>query len=247
MVKCPKYKMVLAYLGSGYAGWQVQPGQPTIQGELERAVRRITREEARVVGAGRTDSGVHALNQVAHFRLCRPAPAGLVKSLNAVLPAQIRVKRIRAVPDHFHARKDAWKKRYVYRIYDGPVLDPFLWGRVHHCWFPLAAPAMRTAAPRLEGRHDFSAFAAAGTNSPDRRRTLYLAEVLKRGHHWQLRFESNGFLYHMVRNMVGTLLEVGRGRRPWQDVERLLKSGDRQQAGPTAPAQGLYLVKVWYR
>ncbi len=241
-----KYKMVLAYLGSGYAGWQVQPGQPTIQGELEGALRRITREETRVVGAGRTDSGVHALNQVAHFRLRGPAPANLVRSLNAVLSSQIRVKRIRAVPDHFHARKDAWKKRYVYRIYDGPVLDPFLLGRVHHLRFRLAAPPMRAGAQLLLGSHDFSAFAAAGTSSRDRRRTLYLAEVLRRGHHWRFRFEANGFLHHMVRNIVGTLLQVGCGGHPPEDIFRILKSRDRQQAGPTAPAQGLYLVKVWY-
>lgn len=239
--------MVVAYLGSGCAGWQIQPGQPTIQGELQRALRQITGQETKVVGAGRTDSGVHALHQVAHFRLPRMEPTKLVRSLNAILPVQIRVKYILAVPDSFHALRDALKKRYVYRIYNGRVLSPFLQGRVYHFRFHLAAQPMQEAARLLLGKHDFGSFVAAGSKVLNRRRTLYRADLLKKGHHWQLQFEANGFLHHMVRNIVGTLLQVGRGRWPGQEIARILQARDRKQAGPTAPAQGLYLVKIWYR
>jgi len=242
-----KYKLTIQYLGTRFSGWQIQKDRKTVQQTLKEAVTRVTGETASVVGAGRTDAGVHALEQVAHLRLESSMPARrLQRALNGVLPADIRVKRLARVSLVFHAQKDAVKKRYVYRIVNDQVLSPFLKGLVCHIFPKLDVEAMDAAARLFEGRHDFTAFAASTTTVKDRHRTVFRSQVRKRGTEIRYEVEADGFLHHMVRNMAGTLIEVGTGKRQVADIGRILESGDRRQAGVTAPPEGLYLAKVWY-
>ncbi len=242
-----KYRMLLQYLGTRYAGWQVQKGRPTVQQLLQEALEQISGERVSVVGSGRTDSGVHALGQVAHFRLSMPREVPrLEKALNGVLPWDVRVLRLREAPAGFHAQRDARRKRYLYRIHNGPVLPPFLYGRVFHARRPLDAALMQAGAEGIRGRHDFSGFAASRSRVRDKRRTVSLSRVCQRGHYLDYCIEGDGFLHHMVRNIAGTLLEVGWRRRPPEDVRRILEARDRRLAGPTAAARGLYLARVWY-
>lgn len=243
-----KYKLTVQYVGTRFSGWQVQKERRTVQASLKEAVKRVTGETASVVGAGRTDAGVHALAQVAHLRLETALPTRrLQRALNGVLPPDIRVKRLVRVPLGFHAQKDAVKKQYLYRIANDPVLSPFLKGFVCHVFPRLDVAAMDTAAREFEGRHDFTAFAASTTTVKDRHRTVFRSRVTRKGTEIRYEVEADGFLHHMVRNMAGTLIEVGTGKRQPEDISRILHSGDRRQAGMTAPPEGLYLVKVWYR
>ncbi len=242
-----KYKILIQYLGTRYQGWQIQGREPTIQLALTDAVEKVTRERVSVVGSGRTDSGVHALGQVAHFRLDGRQDTGRLKrALNGVLPEDIRILRLTPVAASFHAQKDAQKKRYLYRIYDGDVLGPFFWGRVFHSHHQLDSQRMAQAAGLILGRHDFTGFAASRSSARDKRRTVLRSQVRRRGRHLSYVIEGDGFLHHMVRNIVGTLLEVGRCRRPAEDMPAILKAGDRRLAGPTAAPWGLYLSRVWY-
>lgn len=243
----PKYRMVLQYVGTRYAGWQVQKNRKTIQGTLQEALRALGGENTSVVGAGRTDAGVHALGQVAHFRLQKNlAPNYLLRALNGILPWDICVMRVQGAAPEFHAQQDALRKRYEYRIYNGRVLPPFLHGCVYHCVAPLDVGAMAKAAGLLPGAHDFSGFAASSSRAQNKLRTVFLSQLQKRGHDIRYRIEADGLLHHMVRNIVGTLLQVGRGKRPPEDVLSILESRDRRNAGPTAPGHGLYLVRIWY-
>ncbi|HXK61351.1 MAG TPA: tRNA pseudouridine(38-40) synthase TruA [Acidobacteriota bacterium] len=242
------YKLTIQYVGTRYAGWQIQRNQRTVQGTLKEALGRLTGETVSVIGAGRTDSGVHALGQVAQIRLHKQMEARrLQRALNAILPPDIRIASARVVPSGFHAQKQAVRKRYVYRIFNGQVLPPFLCGLV--CQVPVALDleAMIQAAGLIVGRHDFRGFAAASSAVKDFRRTVAVSRLVRRGRHIRYTIEADGFLHHMVRNIVGTLLEIGRGKRSPSDMIRILESRDRKQAGPTAPPEGLYLVKVWYR
>lgn len=242
-----KYKGVIQYIGAGYAGWQIQAQRPTVQGTLKDALTRVSGETASIVAAGRTDAGVHALGQVIHFRLQKDLPPPrLLRALNGVLPADIRVLKLVAAPPDFHAQKHARRKRYEYRIYNGPVLSPFLNGFVYHVVHPLDHDAMQSACRLFSGAHDFSGFAAASTTVKSRRRTIFLSRLQKSGHRLVYQVEADGFLHHMIRNIVGTLLQVGKGQRPPDDISSILKSRDRRHAGPTAPAHGLYLVRIWY-
>ena len=242
-----KYKLVLQYIGTRYAGWQIQKNQDTVQGKLKAALQQLTGEDVTVVGAGRTDSGVHAMEQVAHFTLSREATLQkLFQGLNGILPWDIRVMRIDPAHPGFHAQKDALKKRYEYRIYNGPALPPFFYGYVHHMTHPLNVPAMQSAAEQLCQSHDFSGFAAASTRVKNPTRTVFLSRVRERECHVTYQIEGNGFLHHMVRNIVGTLLEIGAEKRSPADILKILDSKDRRMAGPTAPAHGLYLMNVWY-
>lgn len=243
----PKYKAVIQYVGGGYAGWQIQPGRPTVQETLREALHRVSREDASWIAAGRTDSGVHALGQTAHFILSRPFPVErLIRSINGVLPADIRLQKLIRVRDSFHAQKEARRKRYEYRIYNGPFLPPFLNGYVEHVPRNLDVEAMQLGARLLRGTWDFSAFAASSGTVLTRVRTLSLSNLSRKGPHLTYAVEADGFLQHMVRNIVGTLLQIGDGRRDPVDVLRLLASRNRRNAGPTAAARGLYLVKVYY-
>ena len=243
-----KYRLVVQYRSDGYSGWQVQKNRPTVAGTIEAALTRITGETVSVVGAGRTDAGVHALGQVAHFRLRRSRAADrLLKSLNGVLPAQIRVLRLSVASAAFHAQKDAKRKRYIYRVYNGPVLSPFLEGRVQQVYRPLSLEAMQQASGLIVGTLDFSGFTASASQVRNRIRTVYVSRWQRKGRHFSYRIEGDGFLHHMVRNLVGTMLQIGHGQRPARDMTMILESRDRRLAGPTAPARGLFLARVWYR
>ena len=239
---------MVQYRSDGYSGWQVQKNRPTVAGTIEAALARITGETVSVVGAGRTDAGVHALGQVAHFRLRRSRAADrLLKSLNGVLPAQIRVLRLSVASAAFHAQKDAKRKRYIYRVYNGPVLSPFLEGRVQQVYRPLSLEAMQQASGLIVGTLDFSGFTASASQVRNRIRTVYVSRWQRKGRHFSYRIEGDGFLHHMVRNLVGTMLQIGHGQRPARDMTMILESRDRRLAGPTAPARGLFLARVWYR
>ncbi len=242
-----KYKAVLQYIGTRYAGWQIQKDRKTVQGCLKEALGILSGEDVTVIGAGRTDAGVHALGQVAHFRIQKEFALGrLHRALNSLLPWDIRVIRLKVTRPNFHAQKHALKKRYEYRIYNGLILSPFLYGYVHHTPAPLNSTAMKEAASLLCGRRDFSGFAAAGTQTGNRNRHVFVSRLRRRGHLILYQIEADGFLHHMVRNIVGTLLQVALGQRPSEDIVSIFKSQDRRNAGPTASAHGLYLMKVFY-
>jgi tRNA pseudouridine38-40 synthase len=252
-------RLVLAYDGTDFHGWQRQPDLPTIQECLETALARLTGETAHVWGSGRTDAGVHALNQVANFRIASPIPCdNLVKALNDLLPPTIRIKGAREVAERFHARYDVRSKTYRYRILQTPVCSPFLCRSVCHHPYPLDHARMAEAARFFEGEHDFTSFAAVaaeeGTGEEKESsgramvRTIFSSRLFRRPRTALLVYEvtGSGFLHHMVRNMVGTMMEVGRGRLAPQDIVKILAARDRTLAGPTAPAQGLCLMKVEY-
>lgn len=243
-------KLTLAYDGTEFVGWQRQAAGVSIQGLLEDALKPFEGEPVTVHGAGRTDAGVHALAQVASVRLTATIePATLARALNAVLPAAVRVLDVEEVPDDFHARFSATGKTYEYRIVNAPFVSPFLYRYVWHIGPRLDVAAMGAAAEPLRGRHDFSAFQGAGSDVHTSERTVHRIE-------WDgdsapdrplvFRIAGDGFLRHMVRNVVGTLVEVGLGRWPAAAVTEILASRDRSRAGTTAPPHGLFLVRVLY-
>lgn len=247
------YKLTVAYDGTDYAGWQIQLGQPTVQGMLERALAKLLKERVPVTGSGRTDSGVHALGQVASLSTAAwQAPADkLAAAMNSKLPADIRVLESAEAPYDFHAVRDAKRKRYRYQMQLGGVRDPF---EHRYRWY-FAAPVdigpMQEAAQYLVGRHDFATFQAAGSNRKTTVRTVYdcvVSEDRGRGgcRGLAVEIEANGFLYNMVRNIVGSLVEVGRGAQSPRWIESIRDAADRTIAGPTAPPQGLFLMKVDY-
>lgn len=243
--------LTIAYEGGAYAGWQVQPGQRTVQAELEQALLKITGETIRVVGSGRTDAGVHALGQVAGFRTSGAMTADVFqRALNAELPEDIAIlSAAEAVPE-FHPIRDSVSKRYRYLIDDSPVRDVFARRFVWHYRRPLDETAMAAGAAHLLGRHDFSSFETTGAPRPDSIRTVSHLSVVRGRDEQQNRItievEADGFLYNMVRAIVGTLVEVGRGAQPAEWIREVLESTDRSEAGPTAPPQGLFLLWVKY-
>ena len=244
-------RLTLAYDGRQFYGWQIQPERPTIQGALADILRKITQEKIWVYGAARTDAGVHALGQVAHFKTRTKIPAeNLQRALNALLPPAIRILKVDEVPPDFHARWHAAAKIYRYRILRAPLCPPFLWQQVYHYPFPLNEEAMAQAAPLFEGEHDFSAFGTWDPEEKDRSkvRTVFLSCVERDAENQELVYTVRGrsFLRYMVRKMVGTLIDVGKGRLQPDDIPRLIEARDRSQAGPTAPPEGLYLVSVEY-
>jgi tRNA pseudouridine38-40 synthase len=243
----PNYRLLVEYDGTDLAGWQVQAqGARTVQGCLTDAIERISGERVRVTGAGRTDAGVHAEGQVASFSLGKALPVErLLAGLNGVLPRDIGIREVAAVPDDFDALRCATGKRYVYRLWNGRFRSPLRARRFLHVPRALDLAAMRAASADLVGEHDFSAFRAAGSDvRTSVRRLDRIAIAGEPGGEIELVFEGGGFLRHMVRNLVGTLLEVGHGRRPPDSMPALLATLDRDQAGPTAPAHGLCLERV---
>ena len=240
-------KLIMAYDGSSYHGFQVQRHGPTIQEVLERALRDLTGEKIRVTPAGRTDAGVHALGQLVKIRTgSSMPPARYAPALNTYLPRDIVIKLSREVPEDFHARFDAIGKVYTYVVHQGPHQSPFLSHHAHFVQRPLDWDKIAEAAALLQGRHDFKSFQAAGSTVTNTVRTLSRVELARRGPFYLLTFVGDGFLYHQVRNMVGTLLEVGAGRLQPDDIMGILKAGRRECAGPTAPAAGLFLSRVLY-
>jgi tRNA pseudouridine38-40 synthase len=250
------WKLVLAYDGTDFRGWQVQPGLPTIQGELAAAIERVCGEHALPQGSGRTDAGVHALAQVASVALESPIPApNLLRALNRTLPASIRVLETVHAPSNFHARHSAVAKQYEYRIYRGEICPPELARYVYDLAWPLDIAAMQQAAPLVLGMHDFSSFAAvdadrtarmAADPDMDNVRTLTHSSWREEGNLLVYTVRGNGFLHHMVRNLVGTFLEIGRGQRSPADLPALIASRNRMAAGATAPGRGLFLHSVSY-
>jgi tRNA pseudouridine38-40 synthase len=244
-------KLTLAYDGTAYSGWQTQPGRLTVQGALEAVLAKITGSAVRVVGASRTDAGVHALGQVASFSIeSRLSAEVFGRALNAELPHDVAVREAVEVHEGFHSIRDAVRKRYRYAICDGPVRDVF---RLRYAWQlyeRLDGEAMHAAAQALVGTHDFASFQTSGSPREDTVRTIHEL-VVQRGRAGDpdlvtVEVEGNGFLYNMVRTIVGTLVEVGRGVRPETWPAEVLAARDRRAAGRTAPPQGLFLLRVEY-
>ena len=264
-------KLILSYDGSEFAGWQVQPDRATIQGTLASAIGRLTGENVLPQGSGRTDAGVHALGQVATFATASPIPtANWVKALNDILPAAIRVLEVSEAAADFHARKSAHAKTYHYRIYRDPICPPFLARYVWHYPFPLVEDGMIAAAQLVVGEHDFTSFAAVDPERVERMageifnheghegsrrknggpvsnvRTIFSSVWTRQGEELVYSVRGNGFLHHMVRNLVGTYVLVGKGMLSLDDFRGVLTARDRSAAGATAPSSGLYLVVVEY-
>jgi len=244
-------KLTLAYDGTDFAGWQVQPDSPSIQGTLASAIGRVTGEKVLPQGSGRTDAGVHALAQVATLQTESVIPAGnFVVALNDILPASIRVLAADEVAPDFHPRKSARAKTYRYRIYREAICPPFLARYVWHYPYPLDEDAMREAAPLVEGEHDFTSFAAVdperGRESLSNVRSIFSSGWRRDSSELVYQVRGNGFLHHMVRNLVGTFLLVGKGTLKPGDVTTILRACERSAAGATAPPGGLCLVNVEY-
>jgi tRNA pseudouridine38-40 synthase len=246
--------LTIAYDGTDFSGWQVQPGERTIQGMLERALQRITSEPVQVIGSGRTDAGVHALAQVASCTLphWRDSAVRLAHALNSHLPDTIVVNESCEAPDDFHPIRDAIGKRYRYQLQLGGIRDVFEHRYRWHLHGRLDLDRMRSAAERLTGLHDFASFQAAGSDRKTTTRNLRHCELIRQETansdrlHLAIEVEADGFLYNMVRNIVGTLIEVGRGKQAPQWIDDVIAQCDRNAAGQTAPAHGLFLVRVEY-
>lgn len=246
-----RLRVTVAYDGTDYCGWQFQTTGRSIQGTFEAAWQRITGETIRVSASGRTDAGVHALGQVVSLSTASALSVDtLQRALNASLPSDIRVRQLAEAADDFHAIRDAVSKRYRYLVQDGPIVDVFCRRYAWHVPQHLDITAMRCAAEWLVGEHDFAALQTSGSPRVSTIRHVYELTLQRRPGPMAelacLEIEANGFLYNMVRNIVGTLVQVGRGKQPPEWVERVLETRDRRQAGPTAPARGLYLVSVRY-
>jgi tRNA pseudouridine38-40 synthase len=246
------FKLTIAYDGTNYHGWQAQSNKPTIQGELVSVLERLTQEHVALHGAGRTDAGVHALGQVGSFRtMSTLAAAEFQRALNALLPHEIRIVGSEEVGPTFNARWSAKGKTYRYRLYRGKVVPPFIYRFVLHYPFPLDEDRMRAAAARFIGTHDFASFAAStGSEEDDKERStereIFSTELARSADNEELVFTVRGrsFLRYMVRKMMGTLLDVGRGKLAPDDIDRLFELKDRSKSGPTVPPQGLVMVEV---
>jgi tRNA pseudouridine38-40 synthase len=266
------WRLTVAYDGTDFQGWQVQPGRATIQGELQAALGRVTGETPLPQGSGRTDAGVHALAQVASFQLFAPIPPeNLLRALNRSLPPSIRISEARTVRIGFHARHSAVAKTYEYRVLRGSDCSPFLARYAYCCPWSLDLDLLRAAAGTFVGEHDFQSFAASepdlahriaasdsrggkeeatSTRKDSTIRTIFLSEWEERANESAellvYRVRGDGFLHHMVRNLVGTMIDAGRGFLRIEEIPKILAARSRPAAGPTAPARGLFLVSVEY-
>jgi tRNA pseudouridine38-40 synthase len=241
------FKITIEYDGTNYHGWQMQPNGRTVQGELTRALSILDHRPVTVYGAGRTDAGVHAEGQTANFFVERSFEPKLLRdAINGNLDRDIRVREVVPVPDAFNARYAATKKTYRYRIWTGDVVSPFVYRYVHHYRAGLEIEEMQHAGASLIGKHDFTAFTVASSDAEDHVRTLTDLNIGREADEISIVVAADGFLRYMVRTIVGTLIEVGRGRRTAASVAATLESLDRANAGPSAPANGLTLLRVDY-
>jgi tRNA pseudouridine38-40 synthase len=245
-----RIRMTVSYDGTEYYGWQVQPGLPTIQSVLEGVLAEIEGAPVRVAGSGRTDAGVHALAQVAAFTMVNPIPVdNLRKAINRLLPLDIRVLEVAEAAADFHPRYQAYAKTYEYRIYRGETCSPFEHRYVYHYPYPLDEERIFELAPMLEGEHDFSAFAASDDKDDLGRsnvRRVFHSRASRSGDLLLYSVRGSGFLKHMVRNIMGVLLEVGKGNLTRADIEKRLDPACTLATGPSVPALGLFLVSVEY-
>ncbi|HEY2156172.1 MAG TPA: tRNA pseudouridine(38-40) synthase TruA [Isosphaeraceae bacterium] len=240
-------KLLIAYDGTDFSGWQRQPDRRTVQQVLEEAIGQLTGTIPATNASGRTDAGVHALGQVVHFFTASRHPTAVfVKALNAMLPPDVRVKGAWEMPQSFHATLDARTKLYRYVIDNGPIADQFQLRHAYHVHNRLDIDAMNRAGAALKGRHDFHSFETHWPNRTSSVRTITHLAVSRMGDFVWVDVEADGFLYNMVRSIAGTLILVGLGRRPEEWVAQVLAAEDRAAAGPTAPPQGLFLVRVNY-
>lgn len=241
------FKLILEYDGTAYAGWQRQPNQPTIQEAVEAAVRSVSQTAIPVIAAGRTDAGVHALGQVASFITEKPLSSSeWLRALNATLPEDISARSVERVADDFHARYSAVRKLYAYRILHRPERSALERTRAWHLYGKLHLNAMREAAKHLVGKYDFSSFQGHPTDVENPICDLKRLEIIRDQDIVRIELEADRFLKQMVRAMVGTLVEVGQEKRKPEEMKKILDAKDRRAAGYTAPAHGLYLVKVEY-
>jgi tRNA pseudouridine38-40 synthase len=241
-------KLLIEYDGTNYQGWQIQPKGPTLQGILEEKLGLLTGEAIQLFGSGRTDSGVHALGQVAHFKTKSPIDIrSMQRALNSLLPPDMVIQKIEEVDEGFHARRHSKSKVYEYRILNRNLRSAFQRGFVWHIPQKIKFKEMEKATRWLIGEHDFSSFRSTGSPTQTTVRRVIRAEW-KKGRKGLIRFEieANGFLKQMVRSIVGTLVEVGKGKIKGEDLQEILDSKDRKKAGPTAPAHGLFLKEVKY-
>jgi tRNA pseudouridine38-40 synthase len=245
-----RIKIQISYDGTDYHGWQVQPGLPTIQATLEQVFGEIEGRAVQVAGSGRTDAGVHAIAQVAALTMENPIPVeNLRRAVNRLLPPDIRVTRVEEASLDFHPRFQAKRKTYEYRIFRGEICTPFERRYVYHHPYPLALDEMLRLAPLLEGEHDFTAFAATDDRNElgaSKVRTIFCSRLAQEGELLIYRVTGSGFLKHMVRNVAGVLLEVGKGNVDRDGLIERLAPGCPIPPGPTAPARGLFLVSVEY-
>jgi tRNA pseudouridine38-40 synthase len=247
-----RYKITFAYDGTNFSGFQIQPHKRTVEQTLKNAVNKIAKHPTPaipVIGSGRTDAGVHALNQVAHFDIpYHLSNDSMRKALNSILPLDILVKKAELVDSDFHARYSAHRKTYRYRVDQGEFVNPFKRNYTAHFKYPLDLAKMKAAAQDFVGEHDFTSFVASGSQAKSNVRRIEKVEIYRDEHDNEVIFEftGNGFLYNQIRIMVAFLLEVGSNQRPVSDVKRVLAAKDRTQARMTAPASGLYLVSVDY-
>ncbi|NIQ02298.1 MAG: tRNA pseudouridine(38-40) synthase TruA [Nitrospinaceae bacterium] len=242
-----KLKILLEYEGTRYNGWQIQPNGLGIQEILETKLAKITRKPTRVIGSGRTDSGVHAEGQVAHFMTASAMkPREFLKALNSLLPPDIVVKKVEEAGPDFHAQRSATRKTYRYTILNRDYPSALRCRQAHYMNTPLSVTAMRKAARCLVGRKDFKSFQGSGCSAKTTVRDIYRLSISKKDDFITITVDGSGFLKFMVRNIVGTLIEIGWGKWPPEQMKAILKARNRRRAGPTAPARGLCLVKVVY-
>ena len=244
------YKLKFAYDGTAYNGWQVQPNAVAIQEIIEKAIFTLIREKIRIIGSGRTDAGVHALEQVAHFKCTKQIDTRrFFQAINGMLPHDIRLLSIEEAPLSFHAQRSALRKIYHYHICLNPIVMPFERLYRYHVRKRISLPLLEEAAKLFVGSHDFTSYANSGTEGACKKnpvRTIYRLDVIKTADGVRLEFEGNGFLYKMVRNITGMLLDVASGRHSLEDINKIFEAKDRRIAPKSAPAQGLFLIKVIY-
>ncbi|MEW5806316.1 MAG: tRNA pseudouridine(38-40) synthase TruA [Acidobacteriota bacterium] len=240
-------RMILQYVGTKYHGWQIQENAFSIQEIIEEKLSLILNEKVRIIGAGRTDAGVHALAQVANFKTLNQLPIHKIfKGINSLLPEEIAVIDMGEAEMGFNARKDAKKKEYYYQIWNGEVIPPFLAPLAKHIPYKLDQERMSIAAAIFLGEHDFTSFCSSHSNIEDKVRTVYHSGIEVTGAMIKYRIIANGFLQHMVRNIVGTLIEIGKRKHSEREIEEILMARDRRKAGFAAPAKGLFLARVYY-